>query len=88
LRWDRTSGPHRLRLDFWDGTGHQAHTGSGGIFKKIKGLPFRFIGLLFFSKVLGIRYIPPDPYLMDPDPTPFFSDFKDEKNTCFHIFFL
>jgi hypothetical protein len=32
-----------------------------------------------------------DPYLslMDPDPTPFFSDFKDVKNiNLFHIFLL
>jgi hypothetical protein len=25
---------------------------------------------------------------MDPDPTPFFNDFKNAKNICFHIFFL
>jgi len=25
---------------------------------------------------------------MDPDPTPFFSDFKDAKNLFFHRFFL
>ncbi len=33
-RWVRTSGPHRLRL---------------GIYNKMKGFPFRFIRLLFFS---------------------------------------
>ncbi len=34
-------------------------------------------------------YFGADPYLwlMDPDPTPFFSDFKDEKKS-FHIIFL
>ncbi len=52
-----------------------------------------------FEAVLGIRDIlvsgSPDPYLwlMDPDPTPdptpFFSDFKDaKKKYFFHIFLL
>ncbi len=52
---------------------------------------------MLFCPVLGIRdvwiRIPADPYLgltdpdLTPDPTPFFSDFKDAKKMCFFIFF-
>ncbi len=47
----------------------------------------------YFRAVLGIRNILvririPDLWLTDPDPTPFFSDFKDAKQKISHIFFL
>jgi hypothetical protein len=57
---------------------------------------------LSFVSVLGIRYIlvririripgsgSPDPYLwlMDPDTTPFFNDFKDVKKIFFSSYFF
>ncbi len=46
------------------------------------------IGLLQYN--LSTSRSVRDPYLslMDRDPTPFFSDFKDVKKKLFHIFFL
>ncbi len=51
---------------------------------------YRGPGFLRSYAVLGIRDIwgaDPDPYL-SPDPTPFFCDFKDAKNSVLYIYFL